>query len=98
MFPGECLILNFKKRMQKVILFLFVGICGVFIGNQTLRTSVVVNDVLMENVEALASIEGSDFIKPVNCLMSGENKCPNEGERVKYVIEGLSLGEDEEIY
>lgn len=84
--------------MQKIILFLFVGVCGAFIGNQTMKTSIVVNDVLMENVEALADLEGTGHIMPVNCFLSGENKCPVRGEKVKYVIEGLSLDEDEETY
>ena len=39
--------------MQKFFLVLFVGVLGVFIGNQAMKTSTVDNDVLLANVEAL---------------------------------------------
>lgn len=82
--------------MQKFILVLFVGILGVLIANQTMKTSIITNDVLLENVEALASTENSGSNMPIKCLMTGETKCPDGGVKVMYVIEGLSLGEDEE--
>ena len=79
--------------MKKVFLVLFVVVLGIFIGSQT-----VTNDVLLENVEALADIENSGSDIRYKCLMTGENKCPINGVKVVYVIEGLSLGEDDEIY
>lgn len=84
--------------MQKVVLILFVGVLGVFIGNYTMNTITITNDVLLENVEALADMENSESGKRYKCLMIGENKCPIDGVKVVYVIEGLSLGEDEEAY
>ena len=83
--------------MQKFILILFVGVLGVFVANQTMETSVV-NDVVLHNVEVLADAENSGVIMPVHCVMYGESECPIDGVRVKYVIEGLSLGDDEETY
>lgn len=84
--------------MKKVILILFVGVLGIFVGQQVQGTSTTVNDVLLENVEALADMENSGSDMSVMCLMSGESKCPDGGVKVMYVIEGLSLGEDEETY
>ena len=45
--------------MKKVFLVLFVVVLGIFIGSQTVNTLKVTNDVLLENVEALADIENS---------------------------------------
>ena len=84
--------------MQKVFLVLFVGALGIFIGFRTMKTPAITNDLLLENVEALADMENSGSDMSVMCLMSGESKCPDGGVKVKYVIEGLSLGEDEETY
>ena len=84
--------------MQKFILILFVGVLGVFVANQTEETPAVINDVVLHNVEALADAENSGVIMPVHCVMYGESECPIDGVRVKYVIEGLSLGGDEESY
>ncbi len=84
--------------MQKVFLVLFVVVLGIFIDSQTVNTLKVTNDVLLENVEALADIENSGSDIRYKCLMTGENKCPINGVKVVYVIEGLSLGEDDEIY
>ena len=81
--------------MQKFILILFVGVLGVFVANQTMDTPVVTNDVVLENVEALADMEGDIRVQ---CVMSGNSECPISGVKVKYVIEGLSLGDDEETY
>ena len=84
--------------MQKVFLVLFVVVLGIFIGSQTMSTLTVTDDVLLENVEALANMENSGSDIRYKCLMTGENKCPINGVKVVYVIEGLSLGEDEETY
>lgn len=41
--------------MQKVFLILFVGVLGIGVSQQTQKTPIV-DDVLLENVEALANI------------------------------------------
>jgi hypothetical protein len=84
--------------MQKFILILFVGVLGVFVANQTEETPAVINDVVLENVEALAELENTGGDIRVQCVMSGNIECPISGVKVKYVIEGLSLGDDEETY
>ena len=40
--------------MQKVFLILFVGVLGIWVSQQTQKTPIV-DDVLLENVDALAS-------------------------------------------
>ena len=40
--------------MQKVFLILFVGVFGIWVSQQTQKTPIV-DDVLLENVDALAS-------------------------------------------
>ena len=84
--------------MQKFILILFVGVLGVFVVNQAEEIPIVINDVVLENVEALADMEYTEDNIRIKCVMSGESECPIDGVRVKYVIEGLSLGGDEETY
>lgn len=84
--------------MQKFILILFVGVLGIFVTNQTEEIPAVTNDVVLENVEALADVENSGSNMPIKCVMFGESDCPLGGVKVKYVIEGLSLGNDEETY
>lgn len=74
--------------MQKVFLFLFVGVLGVLVGHQVQRTSTIVNDVLMENVEALADAEA---VGPITCWRTGDLTCPNYGEKVGSVYKGYSL-------
>lgn len=84
--------------MQKFILILFVGVLGIFVANQMEKTPVGTNDVVLENVEALADNEYSGGDYSIKCVMEGDTECPHNGWRVKYVIEGLSLGDDEETY
>ena len=74
--------------MQKFILILFVGVLGVFVANQTEETPVVTNDVVLENVEALASGESVGITL---CLGSGNYTCPDNNERVKTIYQGYSL-------
>ena len=75
--------------------------CGCILGSllfwNVSESHQVLSEVTLANVEALAGMEeyGNGTVA---CLMSGDSKCPNEGERVKYIIEGFSLGEDEETY
>ena len=74
--------------MKKVILILFVGVLGTIIGYQSMKTPVVTNDLILENVEALANEENK---LPIDCYVSGSCICPIDGARVKYVIEGYGL-------
>ena len=45
--------------MQKVFLILFVGILAVFVGHKAMKSSIVMDDVVLKNMEALASGESS---------------------------------------
>ena len=74
--------------MQKIILILNVGMLSAFIGNQAMKTSIVTNDVLLENVEALANYESPEIII---CDFSGNFICPANGKKVGYVYKGYSL-------
>lgn len=84
--------------MQKFILILFVSVLGVFVANKKKEIPTVTNDVVLQNVEALADNENSGGNYSIKCLMEGDTECPHNGWRVMYVIEGLSLGDDEETY
>ena len=81
--------------MQKFFLVLFVGMLGVFIGNQAMKTSTVDNDVLLANVEALANMETS---LPTVCWDEDHCTCPNNGGKYGYIYEGYSLRGNEETY
>ena len=85
---GKYVYLKIKVRMQKIILILNVGMLSAFIGNQAMKTSIVTNDVLLENVEALANYESSEIII---CDFSGNFICPANGKKVGYVYKGYSL-------
>ena len=74
--------------MQKIFLVLFVGVLGVFIGQQVQGTPIVMNDVLLENVEALADMENS---VPINCQGDGEITCPIDNRKCAFVFKGYSL-------
>lgn len=80
--------------MQKVLLILFVGVLGVCISRQTQGTPII-NDVVLENVEALASTESG---LPIYCEDSGGYSCPLNGEKFGFVYIGYSLEPDEETY
>ncbi|MBP3680135.1 MAG: hypothetical protein J6I70_07485 [Bacteroidaceae bacterium] len=74
--------------MQKVFLILFVGTLTVLVGHKTMKSSIVMNDVILKNMEALA--EGESGV-PVTCDWSGEVTCPNNGDKVGVVYQGYSL-------
>ena len=80
--------------MQKVFLILFVSVLGVCVSRQTLQTSIV-NDVVLENVEALASTESW---VPIYCEDFGGYSCPLNGDKYGFVYIGYSLEPDEETY
>lgn len=71
------------------MLILFVGVLGISIGNQSMNTPVVTNDLMLENVEALANME---IVSPqITCWASGEFICPNDGVKVRAVYQGYGL-------
>ena len=55
----------------------------------------MMNDVLLENVEALANFENK---LPMYCEGSGSVRCPGNGVWVNAVYEGYSLIPDEETH
>ena len=81
--------------MQKVFLILFVGVCGVFVERQMQGASTDMNDILLENVEALANAE---IIPPTYCYGDGNYICPSNGKKCGFVYQGYSLTPDEEAY
>ena len=81
--------------MQKFFLILFVGVLCALVGKHTVNTLSVTDELLLQNVEALADIESKP---PAYCEFSGNYICPNEGERVKYIHQGYGWKPNEEIY
>lgn len=80
--------------MKKVFLILFVGVLGIWTSLQPQETSVV-EDVLLENVEALASVKNK---LPIFCDDIGHVRCPITGEGAGTVYEGYNWEPDEETY
>lgn len=74
--------------MQKVFLILFVGILAVFVGHKAMKSSIVMDDVVLKNMEALADGESGGYII---CNWSGDYICPNTGKNVGAVYQGYSL-------
>ena len=74
--------------MQKFILILFVGVLCVWAVNKTMETPVAINDVMLENVEALANTEKP---KPMSCQGDGNVTCPINNHTCAYVFIGYSL-------
>lgn len=81
--------------MQKV--FLILGVCtlGIIVGVQMPKEQVVVSEVVLENVEALA---GMEIIVPKICRLSGDVTCPDNGVKVRNVYEGYGWEPDEETH
>ncbi len=84
--------------MQKFFLIFFVGALGFFISQYLNETPIITNDIMLENVEALADLENKPIKLPVECRMTGDVTCPNYGEKVDEVYEGYGLKADEETY
>ena len=80
--------------MQKVFLIMFVGVLGLWIARQAQESSTI-NDVLLENVEALANFEST---LPISCEDSGGCTCPINGKKYAFIYEGYSFVSDEETY
>ena len=79
-------IFEMKKSLFVVVLCMLCAVT--FVG---LNTEQETNDLLLMNVEALASGE-SDV--PIRCFAKGSVDCPGMGVKVKYVTKGWSLGKD----
>ena len=84
--------------MQKVLWI--VGVCalGTLVLGKSTKSNPMVDDLLLKNVEALADSEDSWGHLPIDSIKLGDYICPKDDQRVKYILEGLSLGEDEETY
>lgn len=74
--------------MQKYFLVLLVGALGVSFGYQTMRKTPVINDVVLENVEALANSEMPGL---TTCRGEGEVVCPDNNRKCAVVYIGYSL-------
>lgn len=94
MFADKSLTSKFKC-MRKGFLILFVAVLSSVILFRGKENLVMSNDVLLENVEALADNEGS---LPMDCQMTGNVTCPRNGVKVEYVYENYSLSPNEEAY
>ena len=76
-----------KKRILAVAMCMVCAISTII----SLNTEKEMDDLLLMNVEALASGEGN---VPIRCLGNGSVDCPGMGVKVKYVMEGWSLDKD----
>ena len=81
--------------MQKVLFIIGVFVLGTFVYWETAKSQPMIDDLLLKNVEALASAEST---LPVFCEESGNVTCPGIGAKFKTVYEGYSWGFDEETY
>lgn len=80
-------ILEMKKSFFVVALCMLCAV-SVFTG---LNTKQEMDDLLLMNVEALASGEGN---VPIDCVGKGSVDCPGIGVKVEYVFKGWSLDKD----
>lgn len=74
--------------MQKLIFILIVSALAVWIGNKATKNPIAMDDVVLKNLEALASGENG---VPVVCRGFGEVACPLSSVKVGSVYEGYSL-------
>lgn len=81
--------------MQKILKFSVFVFLSVYVFLQTKEKPIVTNDILLENVEALAFEEESDILY---CRFSGDYICPDNGKKVGTVYIGYNLDLDEETY
>lgn len=85
--------------MKKFLFVISVCVLGTIVFWKSAESNnSVADDLLLRNVEALADSEDSWGHLPIDCIMLGDYKCPKNEQRVKYIIEGLSLGKDEKTY
>lgn len=73
--------------MQKFCLLLLVGFLSAYVFQKAQNTPCV-NDVLLENIEALSNIEST---LPIICQGSGEYSCPLNGDKYGFIYIGYSL-------
>ena len=83
-----------NKCMRKYLKFSVFVLLIACVFLQTKEKSIVTNDIMLENVEALAYEE---IDKPLGCVREGDVACPHDGLKVWKVFEGFSLI-DEEAY
>ena len=74
--------------MQKLVFILIVSALAIWIGNKAKNTPIAMNDVVLENIEALANGESGTRL---TCDWSGELTCPDNGDKVGMVYQGYSL-------
>lgn len=87
--------------MYKVILILGICAIGTIIPSQVKNSPSVMNDVMLENVEALSDTDDTDKTEedvPLTCWSSGDYTCPGNGAKVGFIYEGNNLVPDEETY
>jgi len=84
--------------MQKVLFVVGVCVLGAFFFWETIKSQPMVDDLLLENVEALAGLEDDLWadLPIIDCIMYGDHKCPRSEVRVKYIVGSRSLGGDED--
>ena len=81
--------------MQKVFLIVCVCVLSALVAQKATEVQPVLDDVLMNNVEALAEMESEG---PTDCWGSGNYTCPDYGVKVAFVYRGYCLEPDEETY
>lgn len=77
--------------MKKKFLVIALGLVCLTVALQGLKTKDEVNDLLLMNVEALAS--GETGI-PTDCYGTGSLTCPPSGRKVAYILTRWSLGDE----
>lgn len=77
-------------RNSRVIGKVLAAVCVVvtILGNVSLKETP--NDLLLENIEVLATGEN---IPETLCVATGSLVCPITGQKVAYVVEGFMLDE-----
>ena len=76
--------------MKKGLFIIGVCLLGAFTCWNSVKTNLVMDDLLLKNVEALAGGEYT-VTPPTLCDGTGNLTCPNFGEKVKHVVQGFGL-------
>ena len=74
--------------MKKGLFIIGVCLLGAFTCWNSVKTNLVMDDLLLKNVEALAEIES---MEPIYCEDYCGFTCPNNGKKVGEVYQGYSL-------
>ena len=80
-----------KKGLKIAIVFICMGMAGIFWQN---RQTVSLNELALENVEALAQGEGYGFPENFICFNIGDIDC--YGDKVDYKYSGFSIDPERE--